>query len=41
MSYQKVYERINWENYPSDKTPLNEATDTMFPMSYFWAFHPG
>lgn len=22
---QKSYERINWENYPSDKTPLNEA----------------
>lgn len=25
MSYQKAYGRINWENYPSDKTPLNEA----------------
>ena len=25
MSYQKTYGRINWENYPSDKTPLNEA----------------
>lgn len=25
MAYQKVYSRINWENYPSDKTPLNEA----------------
>lgn len=22
---QKAYNRINWENYPSDKTPLNEA----------------
>lgn len=22
---QKSYNRINWENYPSDKTPLNEA----------------
>lgn len=22
---QKAYERINWENYPSDKTPLNET----------------
>lgn len=21
----KAYERINWENYPSDKTPLNES----------------
>ena len=21
----KVYSRINWENYPSDKTPLNES----------------
>ena len=21
----KVYKRINWENYPSDATPLNEA----------------
>lgn len=25
MAYQKSYQRINWENYPSDKTPLNEA----------------
>ena len=24
MAYQKTYARINWENYPSDKTPLNE-----------------
>ena len=24
MAYQKTYNRINWENYPSDKTPLNE-----------------
>lgn len=22
---QKAYSRINWENYPSDKTPLNES----------------
>ena len=21
----KAYKRINWENYPSDATPLNEA----------------
>lgn len=24
MAYQKVYARINWENYPSDETPINE-----------------
>lgn len=24
MALQKTYQRINWENYPSDKTPLNE-----------------
>ncbi len=24
MAYQKVYARINWENWPSDETPLNE-----------------
>lgn len=24
MAYQKVYARINWENYPSEKTPVNE-----------------
>ena len=24
----KVYKRINWENYPSDATPLNEANLT-------------
>lgn len=24
MAYQKSYQRINWENYPSNKTPLNE-----------------
>ena len=22
---QKVYNRINWENYPSENTPLNES----------------
>ena len=22
---QKVYSRIDWENYPSDKTPINET----------------
>lgn len=25
MAYQKTYSRINWENYPSDATPLNES----------------
>lgn len=25
MAYQKAYNRINWENYPSVDTPLNEA----------------
>lgn len=24
MAYQKSYQRINWENYPSNKTPVNE-----------------
>lgn len=24
MSLPKVYQRINWENYPSDNTPINE-----------------
>ena len=22
---QKVYSRINWENYPSEETPINES----------------
>lgn len=25
MAYQKAYSRINWENYPSVDTPINEA----------------
>lgn len=25
MALQKLYQRINWENYPSDATPLNES----------------
>ena len=25
MAMQKVYSRINWENYPSDSTPINET----------------
>lgn len=25
MSLKKFYSRINWENYPSEKTPLNES----------------
>ena len=25
MALNKLYSRINWENYPSEKTPLNEA----------------
>ena len=25
MAMQKVYSPINWENYPSDSTPINEA----------------
>ena len=25
MALQKAYSRINWENYPSDSTPINEA----------------
>lgn len=25
MSYQKCYNRINWQNYPSEGTPINES----------------
>ena len=25
MALNKLYSRINWENYPSEKTPLNES----------------
>ena len=25
MSYNKAYTRINWENYPSEATPINES----------------
>jgi len=25
MALQKVYHRINWENYPSEQTPINEG----------------
>ena len=25
MALQKVYSRINWENYPSENTPINES----------------
>lgn len=25
MALQKVYSRINWENYPSEETPINES----------------
>ena len=25
MAMQKVYSRINWENYPSENTPINES----------------
>ena len=25
MAYQKIYSRINWENFPSEKTAVNES----------------